>query len=279
MDCNRVLRGDGTSATRDPVFVLAAVSLLDHKWYGFEQTLNLKKRELIKRIEERGQRRLELAECELKSSHVRNPKERGRHPLLAHLHEAEIEEVVNLFYRQLAYNNMRIFAVVVDKDRLHDHMDHDKLHRKAWELLLERVHYFLATEHPRHLGAMMRDDLSKEANRSLAMKHAYLLESGTTAQRRLTQIVEMPMFVRSELSNGIQLADFVAYNFYRAFKYGDFAYPWFQKVLPSVWSSKTTPAERLEGLKVFPPESPLAAHLGPIGAQAAALRKTRFGAA
>jgi hypothetical protein len=67
----------------------------------------------------------------------------------------------------------------------------------------------------------------------------------------------MPLFVRSELSNGVQLADLLAYNVYRCFRYEDASYPFFQRILPHVWASKFTPAHLLEGIAVFPAESPL----------------------
>ena len=64
------------------------------------------------------------------------------------------------------------------------------------------------------------------------------------------------MFTRSELSNGIQLADLCAYNIYRAFHDSDLDYPFFRRIEDHIWlknAENGTPA----GLKVFPDESPL----------------------
>ena len=144
----------------------------------------------------------------------------------------------------------------LDKRHLYDYMDEGKLHRKAWELLLERVEEFLNLDHSRHKGIMVVDDVSKEMNRSLAMKHAFFQQSGTTSGCKLRHIIEMPLFVRSVLSNGIQLADLVSYNIYRAFKSGDLAYPWFRRIAPYLWPGKSTTGIP-SGLKIFPPESPL----------------------
>ena len=44
-------------------------------------------------------------------------------------------------------------------------------------------------------------------------------------------MVEYPFFTRSELSNGVQLADLLAYSVYRAFKGEDLGYPYFERVL------------------------------------------------
>jgi len=257
-DCNlKKVRRDGSSFQLDHVYVLTAVSLFDGKWPGFERTINYSKREWIDILVRRGLPRLELSDCEVKSNWIRNPKERARHPLLSHMSDQAIQELSELYLDQIPANHMSIFSIVVDKRHLHDYMDEAKLHRKAWELLLERVEDFLALEHGRHKGILVYDDVSKEMNRSLAMKHAYLLQSGTSSGRRLSHIIEMPMFVRSELSNGIQLADLVSYNIYRAFKFEDFSYPWFRKIAGHVWRAPGASTGLPTGLKVFPPESPL----------------------
>ena len=74
----------------------------------------------------------------------------------------------------------------------------------------------------------------------------------------------MPLFVRSELSNGVQLADLVAYNIYRCFRNEDPSYPFFVKTLPHIWVSGKTEANVIDGLRVFPPESPLGSLLPTI---------------
>lgn len=261
LDCELTkVRADGSVLDKDWLYVLTAVSLFEHKWHGFEKTLNRKKRTLMARVIQRGGPRLDLADCEIKSNWLRNPKETANHPLLSHLYPAEIQELVELFYTQLTFQPMQVFSVVVDKRKLQSHMDQDKLHRKAWELLLERVEEFMRTEHNRHQGVMLKDDVSVQHNRSLAMKHAYFQEEGTTAGLWLTRIAEMPLFVRSELSNGIQLADLVSYNIYRALKTGDLTYPWFVRIAPRIWSVNSG-FPRCRGLKIFPPESELSSQL------------------
>jgi hypothetical protein len=152
---------------------------------------------------------------------------------------------------------MRIFAIVVDKRHLKDYMDGAKMHRKAWELLLERIERFLREEHDKHQGVLITDDISKQRNRSLAMKHAYIQSEGTSTGTWLTHIAEMPLFVRSELSNGVQLADLLAYNVYRCFRGEDPDYPFFARIMPHFWVSQLTSADCLDGLGIFPAESPL----------------------
>ena len=65
------------------------------------------------------------------------------------------------------------------------------------------------------------------------------------------------LFRSSKLSNGVQLADLCAYNVYRAFKTKNFAYPYFQELLPAFY--KRQQGQKLDGLKVFPEDSELVA--------------------
>lgn len=252
-------RADGSTYAKDHLYVLTAVSLFESRWHGFEKTLNRKKQELwdIHRRTNPTAPRLDLADCEIKSTWIRIPKERSQRPFLANLTDDELTKLVELYYQQLSHHNMNIFAIVVDKRHLHDYMDAAKMHRKAWELLLERIEQFLATEHPKHQGVLITDDISRERNRSLAMKHAYIQMQGTSGGVWLTHIAEMPLFVRSELSNGVQLADLLAYSIYRCFRDENVDYPFFSRIIPYLWDSLRTPADCCDGLWVFPGESPL----------------------
>jgi len=117
---------------------------------------------------------------------------------------------------------------------------------------------------------MVNDDVTREVNRSLALKHAHLLDKGTADGMWLQHICEMPMFVRSELSNGVQLADLCSYNIYRAFKYGNLGYPFFSRIAPSVWSRVDNPSRPFSGLCVFPDASPLRAMVEDFESQRAA---------
>ena len=85
------------------------------------------------------------------------------------------------------------------------------------------------------------------------MKHAWFQRRGNQ-NVTFRHIVEYPFFTRSELSNGVQLADLLAYNVYRAFKTEDFTYPYFEMLLPSFYRRQ---GQVLDGLKVWPEGSPL----------------------
>ena len=68
---------------------------------------------------------------------------------------------------------------------------------------------------------------SRQLNRVVAMRHASLQRVGNQ-NMKFSAIVEYPFFTRSELSNGVQLADLLAYNVYRVFRNEDFSCPYFR---------------------------------------------------
>jgi hypothetical protein len=251
-------RADGSTVPGDLVYVLTAVALLDHKWHGFELTINRLKRTIKDRICREHDLRLDLADCEIKSNWVRQPRERARRPFLAHMTDDELNQLIGMFLSQLAHHKMRLFTVVVDKARLHAYMDQTKLHRKAWELLVELIEDYMRVRHDRHQTILIADDMSREQNRSLAMKHIYIAEEGTRSDKWLSHICEMPLFVRSELSNGAQLADLRGYNVYRAFKDRNLGYIGFDKIRPYIWSRQEPRVPRpFSGIRVFSDDSPL----------------------
>lgn len=252
-------RGTAKLDGHEWLYTVTAVTLFNQSWHPFEKTLNRHKKALIQRIKVRDGVRLELADCEVKSTAVRIPKLRRAHPFLGRLTEAELLELVSLFYQRLELHNMHVFSVLVDKRCLPEYMDPEKLHRKCWELLLERIELFMRARNWKHQAMMICDDSNKQANRSLAMKHAFLMDEGTKSSLWLRHLCEMPMFVRSELSNGVQLADLCSYNIYRAFSRDDLGYEFFRRIAPAIWcpSTEVKKGAPFSGLYVFPANSPL----------------------
>ena len=98
------------------------------------------------------------------------------------------------------------------------------------------------------------EDTNIQLNRFIAMEHAALLRRGNP-NMFFPHIVEYPFFTRSELSNGVQLADLLAYNVYRVFRDEDPEYPYFQSIRPYFYRRRDTAG--LAGIKVWPETSPL----------------------
>lgn len=259
-------RADGTIFDKEWIYSLTAFGLFEHKWRDFYDPIIANKRRLIGCIEERAGVQLELHQCEIKSTWIRITKQREKHPFLSQLTDAEIDELVESYYKNLENLPVRLFSVVVDKRHLRDHMDRQQLHRKAWELLCERIELFMQEFHPKHKALLVADDVSKQDNISLTMKHAYFLEHQTSAGLKFKNIIETPFFVRSELSEGVQFADLCSYNIYRAFCRNEWDYKFFLRLLPKMYFSQNTHNAKIDGLKIFPDESPLAKELTKIKA-------------
>lgn len=250
-------RADGSIIVKDHLYVLSAVAIYERKWRHFERAIANLKLELLDNLRRRHQVTLDLSHCEVKSTWLRIPKERESHSRFLHLlTDEERLRITETYYRQIAEQRMILFAVVIDKRCLRDHMTPELVHKKAYELLLERIEHYLREYHPSHQGLIVIDDTQRQLNRAVALKHAYFQREGNV-NVRFSHIVEYPFFTESTLSNGIQLADLCAYNVYRAFRNKDFDYPFFRALIPAIYRSNRTPSTKLDGLKVFPEDSEL----------------------
>lgn len=249
------MRPDGTEQAMDHLYVLTAVSLYEFKWRRFDRAIANLKLELRDHLYKTKSLDLDLADCEVKSTWLRIAKQREKEsPFLHALTDKDRQRMVDCYFAQIGAQFMQVFAVVIDKRKLHAHMDHEKLHKKAYELLLERIEHFMAEFHPKHQAVIVMDDTDKTINRAVSMKHAFFQREGNRVAD-FRHIVEYPFFTDSKLSNGVQLADLCAYNVYRAFRDLDFKYPYFQKLLPYFYRREAN--GRLDGLKVFPEDSDL----------------------
>lgn len=242
---------------KDHLYVLLAVGMFERNWRPFDRAIANVKLELADYLRRDGKEMFDLADCEIKSNWIRNAKERAeKSPFLNALHADDIERLVRVYIEQLAERNAILMAAVIDKRHLQDHMTHETLHKKAYEFLLERIEHYMNEYHHKHQALIVMDDTSKQLNRAVAMKHAFFQRAGNQ-NVRFHHIVEYPFFTASELSNGVQLADLLAYNVYRAFRSEDLSYPYFELMLPHFYRRKI--GQRLDGLKVWPENSPLVA--------------------
>lgn len=226
---------DGSTKAGDWLYVVTALCIFEQKWHTLEKPINRFKQAIMARIERESGIKLTLADAEVKSYWVRQPKERADRLFFANMQPDELTRLTELYFAQLSAVNATLFSVLVDKRTLAGGVTQDDIHVASWEKLLELVQRFMIGKHPKHQAIMINDDVSREMNRMLAMTHARLLDKGTTNNTWLRNICEMPMFVRSELSVGVQLADLCSYNIYRAFKSGDLAYPYFARLAPYLW--------------------------------------------
>lgn len=248
----------GTSEKpKDHLYVLLTVGMFERQWRPFEHAISNIKLELADCLHRDGKGTFDLATCEVKSNWVRNAGERAKKSAFLHaLSDHDLNRLAATYFEQVAPRNMVIMAAVIDKRYLHEHMTHETLHKKAYEFLLERIEHYMAEYHPKHQALIVMDDTSKELNQAVAMKHAFFQRTGNQ-NMEFHHIVEYPFFTRSELSNGVQLADLLAYNVYRAFRYESPDYPYFNMLLPNFYRRQG--GMILNGLKVWPDPSPLIA--------------------
>jgi len=255
----KLIRPDGSIFVKDHVYVLTAVGLYEGAWKQVEEEITDYKLQLRQALRSQQGIVTDIMDCEVKSTLLRNAKERAaRSPFLHALSDDQRTSLAELYYSQLAKHRMHLLSVVIDKRHLHPDTSSHFLHLKAYEILLERIERLLGERYRKHKAIVVMDDSSRDLNRAVAMKHAQLLHRG--GQRILfDHIGEYPFFTESSLSHGVQLADLCAYNVYRAFRNEDFSYPYFARLLPHYYNSRNTPANKLDGLKVFPDDSPLVA--------------------
>ena len=242
---------------KDHIYVLLAMGMYEGRWKAFERDVSFLKLQLADELYKRGKGRFALSDCEVKSTWIRNPRGRAREsPFLDSLEKEDRQRLVDTYFRQVGERNVVLMAVVVDKRYLHDYVTHELLHKKAYELVLERIQHYMREYHRKHRAVMVMDDTSKQLNQAVAMQHARFQRVGNQ-NMMFPAVVEYPFFTRSELSNGVQLADLLAYNVYRAFRDEDLGYSYFQELLPHFYRRPVGGA--LAGLKVWPPDSPLVA--------------------
>ena len=240
---------------KDHLYVLLAVGMFERQWRPFERDITLLKNELSDYLYRDGKGRFELADCEVKSNWIRNPNERKKRSIFLHSLSAEdMQRLTDTFFRQVSERSTVIIATVIDKRCLLPYMTHETLHKKAYEFVLERIQHYMREYHRKHLALVVMDDTSKQLNRAVAMKHSFFQMSGNQ-NMSFPAIVEYPFFTRSELSNGVQLADLLAYNVYRAFRDEDPNYPFFARMIPNIYRGRDQIT--LHGLKVWPENSPL----------------------
>lgn len=254
---------------KDHIYVLLAVGMYERQWRPFDREVSQLKLELAYRLRQEGIGPFDLADCEVKSSWLRAPRERrGASRFLHALDRDELQRLTDVYFEQVAKRNAVVMATVIDKRYLRAGTTAKALHQRAYEFLLERIQNYIRGNHPKHQALIVMDDTDKGLNRAIAMQHSLFQRVGNR-NMAFPNIVEYPFFTRSELSNGVQLADQLAYDVYRAFRYEDMLYPYFDQLLPYFYQSRdgTVP----HGLKVWPDDSPLV----PIGQTAWAEHKRK----
>lgn len=145
--------------------------------------------------------RTELAEALLLDG--TNPtKER-----LTALAQAKIAYCQYLF-DQCASHNVRFFASIVVPDAPRPS---GTMLRKDYSYLFERLFYFMEAQAEHERAFVVFDELERSRAHVLSDQMSAYFAQTQTGQRRAARIIPEPLFVHSELTTGIQIADLVAY--------------------------------------------------------------------
>jgi hypothetical protein len=116
----------------------------------------------------------------------------------------------------------RAFASIVDKDSPSPASDHL---RKDYAYLFERFFYYLEDVGASAFGIVVFDELEKVQSHLLIGQMDGYFKKTVRGRQRAGRILPEPLFVHSELTTGVQVADLVAYVVSWGFRFGGMEKP------------------------------------------------------
>lgn len=114
-------------------------------------------------------------------------------------------------------HGVRAFASIVDKDAPTPARD---FLRKDYAYLFERFYYFLDDQPPFQQGLVIFDELERSQSHILTNQMEVYFEHTATGRLRASRIVPEPLFVHSDLTTMVRVADYVAYIISWAVRFG-----------------------------------------------------------
>lgn len=129
---------------------------------------------------------------------------------LSALAQAKLEYVKRLFDLCPKFRG-QCLGIVVPVDAPGDRKVPASVLRKDYAYLFERFFYFVDSKSAEHAGIIVFDEFDKSASHILLGQMQAYYRDSKTGQDRSERLVPEPLFVHSDLTVGIQLADLVAY--------------------------------------------------------------------
>lgn len=123
---------------------------------------------------------------------------------LAQAKIAFVERVLEL----CAQSQVRALASIIDRDAPRPEGD---FLRKDYAYLFERFYYLLDEQQGHHQGIVVFDELDRSKSHLLVHQMARYFRDTATGRLRASRIVPEPLFVHSDLTTLVQVADLVAY--------------------------------------------------------------------
>ena len=126
---------------KERFYILTAVGMYENHRKRFHFDITRFKQSIIDRIMRDEGVKLDVStDAEVKSTYLRNPKERDKHPFSKYQTDDERLAIATMFYEQLELCKAVIISAVIDKQAVlpNSHLaDQKAIHLKAWELLCE----------------------------------------------------------------------------------------------------------------------------------------------
>ncbi len=230
----------------DEPYVLTAVGMYERQWHNVNKHLMGMKTNIARKYDTN----IRQDQLEVKANLLTKPKARQDSPFFKLLTDGDIDHISKNYFDSLEQSRMAVISIVIDKKELYKNTTAGKMDEIAYEMLLERIQHYMRNEHNKHGALIIMDDAGPKTNRGITLMHARLLSIGNY-NMDFNNIIEYPFFVPSELSNGVQLADLVAYTIYHTFRYNKPDYPHLNKILPLIVRHAGDP-NSLAGLKIWP---------------------------
>ena len=123
---------------------------------------------------------------------------------------------------QCASRGVRIFASIVERDAPYPQGD---VLRKDYAYLFERFFYFVDAQLEHERGLVIFDELERSQAHVLSGQMSAYFNDTRTGQTRSQRIIPEPLFVHSDLTTGIQVADLVAYIISWNVRVGQMSHP------------------------------------------------------
>jgi len=126
---------------------------------------------------------------------------------LAALAQAKLDYVCRALELCIRYR-AKAFAVAVEPSSPRPTKE---MLRKDYVYLFERFFYFLEDAGPREMGIIIFDEVGKNHSHLLLDQMEKYFKMTEKGRLRCNQVIPEPLFVQSDLSTGIRLADLIAY--------------------------------------------------------------------
>jgi len=202
--------------------LITAIHQAEERFFGMRITareMEIKAKRLLKRKTfrlagqmppiEPSQRTVWARECLEEGRRAREARDlaRPRRHQLTALGQAKIAFVERAL-ELCAQHGARAFASIVDRDapRTDGHFL-----RKDYAYLFERFYYFLDELPPHQHGLVVFDELERSQSHLLVEQMDGYFEQTVKGRMRASRILPEPLFVHSDLTSLIQVADLVAY--------------------------------------------------------------------